>query len=283
MINYTWASKNICHLRDILYPDGTPRYNDIIRISGQGQNAIMTLNGIMSAIPSTWIRILRRQWNDANEVEEESNDCGAMTCTINDLSMRGLDLSSKFVYESLNKSADKNKWQIKWETIFDQSINWEHVYSFHKNDLLERKVKIFIWKSLNYGLNTKEKTKRMKIGNGKCSFCEIEDETVMHLFAECDYVRPIWQAICLVVRRVCNTSVYHLEQTHSIIFGVGNIYVDFIIAYAKWIIWKARNMIVFEQQWFEANDIYIWIQKVVNDQLYLYKRTHNGATFPHFY
>ncbi len=180
-----------------------------------------------------WLQTLRRQWNEVNEIEEESNECDVMKCSLSNSSMTGLDLSSKYVYECLNKSSDKTKWQIKWETRFNQSMNWEQVFSFH-------------------------------------------------LFAECDFLRPIWHAINIMVRRVCNTSLYDLEQSHTIILGVGNIYVDFIIAYAKWIIWKARNMIVFEQQWFDTNDIYIWIQRVVNNQLYSYKSIHYDAIFPRF-
>ena len=258
--NTMWARQNICQIKDILFPDGTPKYNDIMRITGQGQLAVMILNGVMSAIPSIWLRILRQQLVEVNELDE-SKESDIMKCTVHNTEMEGQKLTAKSVYECLNKSSNKNKWQLKWETVFNQPINWKQVFSFHKNDLLERKVKIFVWKSLNYGLNTKEKTKKMKIGNGKCSFCDIEDESVMHLFAECDFLRPIWHAINVMVRKVCNTKLYDLEQSQAIILGVGNIYIDFIIAYTKWIIWKARNMIIFEQMWFDTNDIYTWIKK----------------------
>ncbi len=284
LTNKQWVGRNICFLKDILSADGKPKYDEIIRLSGQGQNAIMVINGIMAAIPSKWLQILKRQQNQDDDMVEKLNECDklVMKCSASDSLLNEVTLSSKLIYNCLNRCPDKNRWQIQWELEFNKSINWKQVYSLHKNKLVERKVKLFIWKSLHYGLNTKEKTERMKMGNGRCSFCDLEKETVMHLFTDCEYLKPIWHSVNIMVQKVLINDQYNLVQSENIMLGVGNVYVDFIIAYTKWILWKTRNLIVFENKWLNESDIYHWIQNAINEQIYLYNGLQYDYKFPMF-
>ncbi len=131
-------------------------------------------------------------------------------------------------------------------------------------------------------LTLKKKTERMKRGNGRCSFCDLEKETVMHLFTDCEYLKPIWHSVNIMVQKVLINDQYNLVQSENIMLGVGNVYVDFIIAYTKWILWKTRNLIVFENKWLNESDIYHWIQNAINEQIYLYNGLQYDYKFPMF-
>ena len=122
----------------------------------------------------------------------------------------------------------------------------------------------------------------MKRGNGRCSFCDLEKETVLHLFTDCEYLKPIWHAVNIMVRKMFPNDQYNIIHSENIILGVGNMYVDFIIAYTKWILWKARNLIVFENKWFNISDINQWIQNTVNEQITLYNGLKYDSKFPIF-
>ena len=151
-----------------------------------------------------------------------------------------------------------------WESEFREDVVWLKVYKYQFNRLLENRVKCFLWKSLNYGLNTKEKVERMKRGDGMCTFCSSEKETIIHLFSECDFIKPIWGNMQSKLRQALNNSDINIVCSRNIILGTGDEYVDLVISYTKWNIWKARNQILFEDMWYTEEALFQQILSRVN-------------------
>ena len=91
-----------------------------------------------------------------------------------------------------------------------------------------------------------------------CSFCKNENETLVHLFWECEICRQFWNDLLALIHSQC-THCERLSFTKQlVIFGtVDNVMtdraMDFIILYAKFFIFKCKfnvnnpNLTVFLQ------------------------------------
>ena len=158
----------------------------------------------MKAIPKRWISALRGD-HAVHAIEEEEENKGVLTFQFKEGIYSENNLTSKIVYRSLKNTA-KNRWQRQWEQEFGEEVEWDSVHLMMKSKLIENKIKVFVWKSINYGLNTKEKVSKMGKCDEMCSFCSLEKETILHLFCECEFVLPVWQAIYSVSRDVCEAD-----------------------------------------------------------------------------
>ena len=107
----------------------------------------------------------------------------------------------------------------------------------------------------------------MNIGDGNCAFCGMEKETVLHLFSECDFIKPLWVNLQIDVRNVLSSHSNDVVSSKNIILGTGNAYIDIVILYAKWTIWKVRNNVVFENVWLSEEDFFRKIKSSVNSHI----------------
>lgn len=144
---------------------------------------------------------------------------------------------------SMTKSKNEKKWDEKFE-----NIDWNAVYQTLTITSIPRKVRIFQWKLLNSAVFTEQRLKECGLSNGMCLFCGGEEETSLHLVADCDSVREFWMCVITLIRK----SVPKFEYNDEIVllgctkancgsFSKTEIeIVNFLILMAKWIIWKRR-------------------------------------------
>jgi hypothetical protein len=80
---------------------------------------------------------------------------------------------------------------------YDKST-WTHAYKLSILTTLDTNLRYFQYKLLHRILTTNHFLKLIGIkGEDYCTFCKIESETLLHLFTDCEYVKPIWTSLHL--------------------------------------------------------------------------------------
>ncbi|KAF7840012.1 reverse transcriptase [Senna tora] len=111
-----------------------------------------------------------------------------------------------------------------------------------------RRLKFFLWMCVNNGLLTKDNLIKRKIPiSGTCFLCNLEAESIPHLFKDCPVGQNIWQrtnsnisfhnsdSFEIWIKYNClNSKLATLNIPHNVLF-----------IYTLWHIWLARNNTIF--------------------------------------
>lgn len=130
-----------------------------------------------------------------------------------------------------------------WSSIFTD-INWKNTWLFPFNYCINNKIKELHWKIVHNIYPTNLYASKFSDKNSKCSFCDLEIESVTHLFYECTLVQNIWTKLELFLYqktyhitnlKLQNIVTCYVHKNKNIEFMV-NLY----ILYAKFHIHKAK-------------------------------------------
>ena len=107
----------------------------------------------------------------------------------------------------------------KWENIFpSRTFQWSSIFTLASKVTLHTELQNFQFKFLHRSIYTNSKLLKMKLVNSPiCSFCQMSEETLLHLFCECKVTREFWDNICNWLSRGKN-SVIQLSS-FDICFG----------------------------------------------------------------
>ena len=87
----------------------------------------------------------------------------------------------------------------KWETILtipEDHLFWNKIFTLSKQCNQNVWMQMFQYKILHCILATNKKLFQYKIiDSSLCSYCGMEEETIKHLFCECDLATSTWQDI----------------------------------------------------------------------------------------
>ena len=113
---------------------------------------------------------------------------------------------------------DKPTCQSYHEKKFDDyDFNWKLTYRIPRIATLETKSRIFQYKLLNNVLYLNKKQSQFGIiFQSKCSFCELYDETPLHIFYKCTYAQNLWNRLRLYLLEKVALPVLNPQ---SAIFG----------------------------------------------------------------
>jgi len=111
---------------------------------------------------------------------------------------------------------------------------------------LTLKIKIFIWYLQKKAVLTKDNlARRQWRGSIKCCFCSL-DETIKHLFFDCQMARIVWRIVQVSFNISPPVSIFHMfngwlnginkELMYKILVGASAL---------CWTIWLSRNDMVF--------------------------------------
>ncbi len=251
--NKEWAKAGIHKVKDIIGEEGEILKDNVRKKLTTG-DIVLYINKILKAIPQKWKDILKREHTTIHQDEAPG---------ILNLQKDIAKLTSKEVYSRLQNKKVKTRWEAEWEEKFGDT-NWKTVYDKVSNKLIERKVGDMQWKSINYGLCTEQKQKKMRLSDGFCKLCTVDEETVEHMFYECDLVDRVWVEIDRVIKEVWKVNCVRLKDiifclTHAEKDNNVNMILEFIIMSTKWIIWKRRNLTKYEDKWTSQSDIVKWV------------------------
>ena len=108
----------------------------------------------------------------------------------------------------------------KWQNIFpSKTFQWSSIFTLASKLTLHTKLQNFQFKFLHHVIYTNLKLFKMKLVNSPiCSFCQMSEETLLHLFCECKVTREFWTnyAIGLVEEK---TQLYMQLSSFDICFG----------------------------------------------------------------
>ncbi len=127
-------------------------------------------------------------------------------------------------------------------------FRWDEIYleMYRKQHCVDRKIHDFAWKCIQDAVNTEVRMIKYGYSNGKCKFCEIEDDTLEHLVYDCETLDGIWEH---VEAKLNDANIKLKIQYRDIILGVtksnnkgldtnNRHTVNKVINIVKWMIWK---------------------------------------------
>ncbi len=169
--------------------------------------------------------------------------------------------------------------EIKWTQQYP-NIDWAQVYATLSQKTIERKVREFQWKIINFAVYTEQRLKHIAFTDGKCCLCASEDETLTHMLVDCDTVSEFWTAVIILIRKNVPCFMYREEY---ILVGCTNVnspmskdeteIANFMIQNAKWTTWKRRCVMRYEgifipqmEMW---NMFFVYTKRLLNMEKYI--------------
>ncbi len=198
----------ITYMKDIVHDDG--RFLSHDEIHNRYGNCItqMQYNSLISCIPKAWKDCLKGADNKNKKSKIEVISKLPSVC--------------KHIYMHLINAKCKEpvKSQTKWNLSLGLNItNWENIYNNIFLSTVCTKFRDFQFRLLHRSITTNKKLVIMKIStNDKCTFCNIEIETIEHLLYECQSCQLIWQRLFNLITQQTGFNI-NLTKT-NVILGV---------------------------------------------------------------
>ncbi len=178
-------------------------------------------------------------------------------------------LTSKDIYKTLIeydiiKSRGKQICEIRLYEVY--------LEMYRKQHCVDRKIRDFDWKCIQDAVNTEVRMINYEYSNGKCKFCEIEDDTIEFLLYDCDILDGIWEQ---VEGKLNDANITLKIQFWDIILGVtksnnkgldtnNRHKVNKVISTVKWMIWKQRYSLRYEEKWLTIYILLLQIHQEIN-------------------
>lgn len=183
--------------------------------------------GILSAIPSSWKKSI-------NCVHIQNENEQRLTKAIS------LPKITKYVYNYLVKEKSQvPKAIFKWQDIDYKVYDWNQIFMLPYIAVRDTKLHYFQFRFLQRILGVNNFLYRIKIKESSlCTFCHEVNETLEHLFWECDYVKLFWSEIC----NLCLKSTFEIDFNY-IKFGKfedAKHPINFFILHGKYYIFNCK-------------------------------------------
>ena len=114
--------------------------------------------------------------------------------------------------------------QKKWSKTFNCDISKSEMqiaFDSIKKTTVIGKLRSFQYRLLRRAIFTNTHLKRWGLREtDRCSFCEIHEETVIHLFCECPNVQPLWSMMTQMAAEFCGADEECLKLSiRNVIFN----------------------------------------------------------------
>ncbi len=243
-----WCKGGIRYVHDIMDYAGDVRRQYIQdKVSDKG-SLILKLNKIVQAIPKLWRDTLKTGTPQIQTVREQDMQ-DEIVCVDN------VHVSRKALCKRLLPVQYLSRCELYWQQKFGE-VEWQKIYihGTQSNPLLDRKLKEFKWKVINKCLTTENKLKHFVDSTGICKLCGIESEDVEHMLIDCDSLGEYWNFVKLIFRRLCDVVIMHERSFYLGIYDFDietntEHVLNWILEEAKWIVWKRRCAIRYDDVW----------------------------------
>ena len=142
--------------------------------------------------------------------------------------------NSKKTYEKFRVKYEKKP---NCEMNDNNSLDWKNIYKNTNNKKLNSELRVNNYKIINYGLGLDIKLKSMC---KNCYFCEKVNESVEHLFVECEKTKRLFEEnkVSFFKNRITsyerNSVLYHINLEHE---------TSKLMSIFKLSVWRLRNLI----------------------------------------
>ena len=144
----------------------------------------------------------------------------------------------------ISRQTDKPKHELKWEHLLNLHVNqnwWQKHYSIPFLVTKDTKLQWLQYR-INYRiLGTNSYLHKIKyIDTDLCTFCNMEPETIQHLFWDCIYINPLLGEFISWIRNIC--SEHFVLIASEMILGKTNASViqNFLMILLKFYIYQHR-------------------------------------------
>ena len=164
---------------------------------------------------------------------------------------------------------------IKIGRFFKESLNWFKIWtSLCKSDAT-LKSKQFHWKMLHRVIHTEKKLALFGLSSGLCKMCNVHQESLVHLLWDCTFAKQSW---CKIIPKIelYLLNELDIELVNPMQTALLSMYtfpsktklVNTLIVETKWMIWKNRNDMKYNNKISNCNVLLNCNMNNVNDHLH---------------
>lgn len=158
------------------------------------------------------------------------------------MTKKGCQRINKVLTQNSCTPVAQRKWQN--ELTLPMGSQWNEIYILPYKITKDTNLQWFQYRIIHRIIATN--TFLFKIGikdNDKCTFCNTEAESLLHLFWNCTYTQTFWRELEEWLKQECNHTDLSLTK-ENIIFGISNnkkdVILNLIILLGKRFIYKMK-------------------------------------------
>ena len=151
----------------------------------------------------------------------------------------------RYAYGIMSNKLPPERIQNYWESTFEDfcdegDVEWEQIHIRNFKCTIETQLRSFYFKlfykaiafnSFLYKIGRKD--------SPLCFFCNESPETVVHVFCECDKIKPIWKDLLALINDKLHEN-YNFDG-FNMMFGIeDDVLLSFLILCCKYYIYKCR-------------------------------------------
>jgi len=193
----------------------------------------------------------RRKYNSLMKCivdKELLDDATSDDCEFFDIFSNNLIMAHKVPRYSYSILIDKSppaKSQLFWKDLFKnyidaEDLDWETIHIRNFKCTIETQLRSFYFKLFHRAIAFNNFL--FKIGRKEsplCSLCNESPETFVHIFCECDKVKPIWEALLNLINAKLHAD--YLFNNFDLMFGVlDDSFLTYIFLCAKFYIYRSK-------------------------------------------
>ena len=130
--------------------------------------------------------------------------------------------------------------------------------------VVDRKVIDFQWKCVNGAVMTEQRLKNFTNSDGICKLCGAEEENLSHILLDCDSQGDFWKEVIRCVKT--NVDGYCFKEIDVMLLNLESEVVNWYFMNAKWILWKRRCLIKFDNVWINEATMIRWYKKFIDEK-----------------
>ena len=225
----TWFDKNILAISDLLNPPfpGYKLFEELILDFGIPQTDRRKFNFLMRNIPSEWLETVC--WYNLDIHDSLVTE------------LKAAKKVPKHAYRIINVSYPLDKRYEYWNskiTVPDDII-WEEVHKTNFTCTIETRLRSFYFKIFHNTIALNAflyKIKRKDSPN--CVFCDNQEESITHLFCDCEKVTPIWTYLLNIIKKHINN--FNLTNFKKLFGFSSDRFITYLLLVAKYYIYICK-------------------------------------------
>ena len=242
-----WVERGIFQIFHLVDQNGNLlTYNEFLNRNANIQTNFLTFQGLIQSV-RMYIRKINFTPTSPGEADIQ-------------LAIKYLYNGSRFVRMFLDKNDNVPPGQTKWNLQFN-NLNWLNIYRLCHKTSIECQLR---WLQLRILLRVLPTNRYLYLrnitDNASCTFCQNEEETIVHFFWHCPIVNQFWKDLLQNLINTCD-HIHNLTLTlELVLFGtkenvVTDSVFDYILLLAKQYIYSCKwketrevpNVLVFKR------------------------------------
>ena len=223
-----WYNKNVSEISDLLNPPlpGHKLFEELMLDFDIPRSDRRKFNFLIKNIPNEWLEVT--DFYDLNIHD-------SLVTTLN-----AAKKVPKHAYEILNMTHLPEKRYEYWnnQITVPGNIDWEKVHKVNFACTIDTKLRSFYFKIFHktIALNTFLYKIRRK-DSPNCVYCEKAEETMVHLFCDCEKIVPIWRYVSNIIEKHINFNLSNFEKMFGVI---SDKFVTYLVLAVKYYIYVCK-------------------------------------------